>query len=191
MPGYVHDDDGRFPVRGGLRYGAAMDSASPIPAPFVAEGIRVKPDWIDSNGHMNIAYYVVAFDQGVEPLFDAMGFEWGRVPGATGSTFTVELHLTYQRELQLGDPIRVTSQLLGYDAKRCHVLQCLYHAGEGFLAATQEWLILYVDMTERKVAMIPPAMRERLAAIRLAHADLPVPPVVGRGIALTNRRVAP
>jgi acyl-CoA thioester hydrolase len=167
-----------------------MISASPIPAPFVSEGLRVKPEWIDSNGHMNIAYYVLAFDETVGPLFDAIGLEWGRVPGATGSTFTAELHVTYQRELREGDPIRVTSQLLGYDAKRCHLLQCLYHAGEGFLAATQEWLMLYVDMTERRVTAMPPAMRERLAAIRAAHADLPVPPVVGRGIALANRRPA-
>jgi acyl-CoA thioester hydrolase len=165
-----------------------MDAATPWPAPFVSGGLEVKPDWIDSNGHMNIAYYVLAFDQTVGPLFDAIGFEWGRVPGATGSSFTAELHLTYQRELRLGDPIRVTSQLLGYDARRCHLLQCLYHAEAGFLSATQEWLLLHVDMTHRKVSAMPPAMRERLAALRAAHADLPVPPVVGRGISLANRR---
>src|SRR3546814_12716097 len=71
------------------------------------------------------------------------------------SSFTSELHITYQRELMEGDPIRVTTQLLGFDAKRCHFVQCMYHAGDGYLASTLEWLLLYIDMTARRVTVMP------------------------------------
>jgi acyl-CoA thioester hydrolase len=160
-----------------------------IPTPFVHEGIRVKAEWIDVNRHMNIAYYVLVFDQALDHAFPAMGFDLGRLKPINGSAFTAELHVTYQRELREGDPIRVTTQLLEFDDKRCRFLQCLYHAGEGYLAATQEWLMLFVDLGLRRVAAMPEWLLQRLEAVRVAHAALDVPPVVGRAIALGNRRL--
>jgi acyl-CoA thioester hydrolase len=162
-----------------------------IPTPFVHDGFRVRAEWIDVNRHMNIAYYVLVFDQALDQAFPGMGFELERLKPINGSAFTAELHVTYQRELLEGDPIRVTTQLLEFDDKRCRFLQCLYHAGEGYLAATQEWLMLFVDLGTRRVAAMPDWLRQRLAAVRAAHAALPLPPVVGRSITLGNRRVAP
>jgi len=161
----------------------------PIPAPFVHDGLSVRPDWIDVNRHMNIAYYVLVFDQALDHAFPGMGFELDRLKPINGSAFTAELHVTYLRELQEGDPIRVTTQLLEFDDKRCRFLQCLYHAGESYLAATQEWLMLFVDLGSRRVAAMPGWLQQRLAAVRAAHARLPVPPVAGRSIALANRRI--
>ena len=160
-----------------------------IPAPFVHEGLRVRTEWIDVNRHMNIAYYVLVFDEALDRAFPAMGFDLERLKPISGSAFTAELHVTYQRELLEGDPIRVTTQLLDFDDKRCRFLQCLYHAGEGYLAATQEWLMLFVDLGVRRVAAMPDWLLQRLAAVRDAHAALAVPPVVGRAIALGNRRL--
>src|SRR3546814_10081859 len=54
-----------------------------------------------------------------------------------GSTFAGDIHLTYRRELREGDPLRVTSKLLGFDEKRLRFFQHMYHAEEGFLAATR------------------------------------------------------
>ena len=163
----------------------------PIPTPFVHDGLHVRTEWIDVNRHMNIAYYVLVFDQALDRAFPEMGFELERLKPINGSAFTAELHVTYQRELREGDPIRVTTQLLDFDAKRCRFLQCLYHAGENYLAATQEWLMLFVDLGSRRVAAMPDWLQRRLAAVRAAHAALPLPPVVGRAIALGNRRIPP
>jgi len=59
-----------------------------IPTPFVHEGIRVKAEWIDVNRHMNIAYYVLVFDQALDHAFPAMGFELDRLKPINGSAFT-------------------------------------------------------------------------------------------------------
>src|SRR5882724_933606 len=87
---------------------------------------------------------------------------------------------------------RITGNFgLDFDDKRGHFLQCLYHGGENYLAATQEWLMLFVDLGTRRVAAMPDWLQQRLAAVQAAHAALPVPPVVGRSIRLGNRRTAP
>lgn len=166
------------------------DTAHPvrIEAPFVADGLEVLPEWIDHNGHMNIAYYVVAFDKAVDKVFRQFGFVPEVMRARNASSFTSELHVTYQRELMPGDPLRVTAQLLGFDAKRLHFIQCMYHATEGYLAATMEWLLLYIDMTERRVAVMPEPLQQHLARVLDAHRALPVPPEVGRKISLDAKR---
>jgi acyl-CoA thioester hydrolase len=138
---------------------------------------------------MNIAYYVKAFDEAFEQVSSSIGIGAKLLERANASTFTAELHLTYQRELHEGDPLRVTMRLLGYDAKRMHFLECMYHAREGYLAATSEWMLLYIDMNQRKVAVMPEAMQRHLARVLDAHAKLPIPPEAGRAIALKNRRL--
>ncbi len=161
-----------------------------IDAPFVSEGLVVESDWIDYNGHMNVAYYVVAFDRAFDQCYSKLGFEPARMKAAGASMFTAELHLTYQRELKEGEPLRITTQLLDFDAKRAHFVQCMYRAGDSGLAATSEWLLLHVDIGARRVAAMPASLQARLAGIRSAHAGLPVPAVVGRAIDLANRRPA-
>src|SRR3546814_2447066 len=95
---------------------------------------------------MNIAYYIAAFDRAFDQVYDQFGFTRAMMRERNASSFTSELHVTYQRELMEGDPIRVNTQLLGFDAKRCHFVQCMYHAGEGYLASTLDCLLLYIDM---------------------------------------------
>lgn len=161
---------------------------SVIEAPFVSEGLSVLPEWIDLNGHMNVAYYLKAFDLAFDRVYDRFGLDTEGLKAPNSSTFSAEIHLTYQRELLEGDPLRVTTQLLDFDAKRLHCMQCMYHAREGYLAATSEWLVLHMDMTQRRVAAMPEALQRHLARVRAAHAVLPAPPEVGRRIDLANRR---
>ena len=83
----------------------------------VCEGV-VKPEWIDVNRHMNVAFYVLAFDLGIDSLWDEFGIDDDYIGSGEGSTFGVECHVSYLRELNEGDPYVVTTQLLGYDEKR-------------------------------------------------------------------------
>ena len=161
---------------------------SPIPTPYVCDRHSVLQDWIDPNGHMNVTYYLKVFDQSFDEVYEAVGITVQQLSRVSGTTFAAELHITYQRELKEGDPIRVTSQLIAFDAKRMHWIQCMYHRRDGFLAATAEWLVLYVDLGQRKVAAMPEALQQRLARICEAHARLPRPSVTGRGIDIANRR---
>ena len=83
------------------------------------------------------------------------------------------MHVRYLRELREGDPVRVTVQLLDYDAKRIHYFETLKHADEGWVSATSENMTLHVDMGAKKVAPFPQSVLDRLAVMKAAHAHLP------------------
>src|SRR5271163_4205542 len=142
------------------------DRAEPMPvmpAPFVSSVMRVEPAWIDYNGHLNMAYYNVLFDRAVEEAYELLGCGLAYLENTRHSTFTAEVHVRYLRELNAGDPVRVTFQLLDYDAKRMHYFEQLFHAEEGWLSATSENMVLHVDMTAKKVAPFPDVIVARLA----------------------------
>jgi len=159
-----------------------------IAAPFETTRVVVRPEWIDYNGHMNVAFYVNAFDEALDELYSLLAFDGATIRHTGVSTFTAEMHITYQREVKQGDRLRITTQLVDFDAKRMHFIQCMYHAEAGFLAATDEWLIMVVDLNQRKVIPIPSAQSEFLAEAKRRHAALALPPEVGRRISLTSGR---
>ncbi len=154
-----------------------------IETPFDRHRATVLPEWIDYNGHMNVAYYLLAFDHATDDFLDWLGLDAAHRAAAGGTTFAGDIHLTYQREVREGDPLRITTQLLGYDDKRIRFICHMYHAEEGFLAATMESLSLYVDLQRRRVSALPADIRTRLAAVFEAHSALPLPPEAGRVIA--------
>ena len=153
-----------------------------VPAPLEIYRAVVEPDWIDYNGHMNVAYYVLVFDRATDAFLDFLGLDEALRDAAGSSTFSVEAHITYQREVVEGDPLRFTTQLLGYDAKRIHYLHRMYHAEDGFLASTVEWMTLHVDLGSRKVGPMPPQILSRLADLMASHGELPWPEEAGRVI---------
>ena len=114
--------------------------------PYLCAPRRVERAWIDYNGHMNMAYYNLVFDQALDQVFDELGIGAAYVRDGGGSCFTVEIHVTYVQELKLDDPLRVTFQLLDWDEKRLHFFGEMHHAEYGYLAATSEQMSLHVDM---------------------------------------------
>ena len=142
----------------------------------------VPPQWIDYNGHMNVAYYVLAFDHATDAFLDYLGMGPNYRDRENCSTFVVETHVNYQRELMAGDPMRITTQLLGFDSKRIHYFHRLYHAARGFLSATTELMVIHVDLAERRSASMPLPVLDRLGAVMAHHIQLPRPPQSGRVI---------
>jgi acyl-CoA thioester hydrolase len=156
-------------------------------APIVCPDQRVEPAWIDYNGHMNMAFYNVAFDRALDHVYDLLGIGADYVAEGGGSCFTVEVHVNYLQELLLDDPIRVEFQLLDRDAKRLHYFEHMYHAQQGYLAATSEQLALHVDMTSRRAAPFPADAAARIDALFEVHADLPRPELAGRTIGIRRK----
>jgi len=103
------------------------------------------------------------------------------------STFTAEVHVRYLRELHEGDPVRVTFQLLAYDAKRMHYFEQLFHAEEGWVSATSENMSLHIDMNMKKVSPFPRQVERCLARMKAAHAQLPRPEAAGRKIEMPGK----
>ena len=114
------------------------------------------PEWIDINNHMNVAYYVLAFDQGVDSLWDRFGLtdEHVREQPQFNVRGRIAHHLA-ARNVAVADPYIVTSQILAFDEKRIHQFMRMYHADEGYLVATAEWMNLHVDLDVRRVAPWP------------------------------------
>jgi acyl-CoA thioester hydrolase len=157
-------------------------------APFVSSVMRVEPQWIDNNGHLNMAYYNVLFDRAVDETYELIGVGAGYAADRRHSVFTAEVHVRFLRQLHAGDPVRVTFQLLDYDDKRLHYFEQLFHAEEGWVSATSENLSLHVDMNSSKTAAFPREVAARLANMKAAHALLPVPEAAGRRIGMSARR---
>lgn len=159
-----------------------------IPAPFVGLRTEIKPEWIDHNGHFNAGYYFVVFDDAVTDWMAFIGLGPEHRDEQQVTTFSVEGHITFERELQESDPIEIRTQLLGWDAKRVHCIHFMHHAVEGWLAATNELMSMHISTATRRSAPMAPGVQERLAAIEAAHARLPIPPQVGRVIGLRAGR---
>jgi acyl-CoA thioester hydrolase len=159
-----------------------------IEAPLALHQESVRPDWIDYNGHLNVAYYLVPFDHATDAFFDYLGVGEAYRRETDYATFTLEGHVTYEREVLEGAPLRITTQLLGFDAKRIHYIHHMYHAEEGFLSATNELMSLHVDLNIRRAAAMPDYLQARLQEIYQAHAKLPQPPQAGRSISMSGKR---
>jgi len=153
-----------------------MDQSSGI---AIANG-KVLPEWIDINGHMNVAYYILAFDLAVDTLWGRLGLTDEYIETTQCSTFAVDCHVTYQAELKEAEPYVVTSQILAYDEKRIHQFQRMYHAEKETLAATAEWMNLHVDLGSRRVKPFPESILAELQAYTARQGVLPKPEEAGK-----------
>ncbi len=156
-------------------------------APFVSRVMEVEKDWIDYNGHLNMAYYNVLFDRASDEAFEVMGLGPDYAKERRLTIYSAEVHVCYVRELHLGDKVTVTFHLLDHDEKRLRFYQEIRHAEKGWLAATSEQLALHVDMAGPKVAPFPPDILARVEAMRAAHAGLPMPERAGRAIGIRRK----
>lgn len=157
-----------------------------IAAPFVSRVMEIENDWIDYNGHLNMAYYNVLFDRCSDDAFEVMGLGPAYARERSLTIYTAEVHICYVRELHLGDTVTGSFHLLDHDAKRLRAYQEIRHV-DGWLAATSESLSLHIDMSGPKVAAFPPDIMENVEAMRAAHAALPAPERAGRSIGIRRK----
>lgn len=162
-----------------------------ITAPLRLHSSVVEPGWIDYNQHMNLAYYVLAFDKATDAFFDFVGLD-ERYRKTTGfSTFLLETHVRYLHEMKLGDPLRFELQLLDYDQRRLHYFQTMYHADKGFPAATTELLFINVDTRGGRSVPMPDSILRNLESIMNCHRQLPIPDDMGRVMGISRKKTEP
>jgi acyl-CoA thioester hydrolase len=167
----------------------ATESAGAIAAPFLSSVMQIEPQWIDYNGHLNMAYYNVMFDRAIDELWAELGIGPPYMKARQGSTFTAECHVRYLREIHLGDPVQVSILLLGADEKRLHTFEELRHAGEGWVSATSENMTIHIDMNARKTAPFPADIRARIDSVAKAHSSVARPEGIGRSIGMPSKRI--
>jgi acyl-CoA thioester hydrolase len=158
-----------------------------VEAPLSLYNDFVRPEWLDYNQHMTEGFYGVAFGNASDAFIDFARLDAAYRARTQGAVYTVETHICFLRELKKGAPLRFTTQLLGHDTRRMHIFHQMFHADEGFLAATFEAMMLHVDQRVGRVAPMPPEIVAWLGEILAAHAMLPWPEQVGRVIQRLNR----
>jgi carnitine 3-dehydrogenase len=149
-----------------------------VECPLSLFDTRVEPEWVDYNGHMTEAAYLTAAGWASDALFRYIGDDEA-YRDAGHSFYTVETHIHYLLEVDVHEPLHFTTQLLGADAKRMHLLHQMYHGDTGKLLCTTEQMLVHVDMTAGRSTPMLPDVAEAVHAIARAHASLPVPPQAG------------
>ena len=112
---------------------------------------QVIKEYTDYNGHLNVAYYVRIFDIAADVMLDnfKMGGESAKQNNKT--TFVAEMHTIYKQEVRLGEEVETHLTYLNHDKKRIQYRLSMFHKEKKYLAATNEILSLYVDLSKRKV----------------------------------------
>lgn len=148
----------------------------------------VQLGWVDYNNHLNDAYYLVILSHATDALMDHIGLDAAGRERSKCSLFTAELHLNYVKEVKGGAAVRVDTQILGLDAKRLHIFHTLHVGDEAEAAATNEQMLLHMDMTGPRVAPFQPDVLVRLEVIAKDHASLTRPVNAGRSIGLPPKK---
>ena len=145
---------------------------------YLGEEIEIRPEWIDFNGHLNMAYYGVLFDQGCNHGFRALGFGADYRDRHGFTTMTADFRIRYLRELHLGDVVRCSFRVVKVGTRAFHYCQELIHR-DGWVSATAETVNLHVDIKARRVAPYTEARKLALEAMAAEHAKWPLPDWVG------------
>ena len=132
---------------------------------------------------------VLAFDHATYRFLDLVGIGQDYLRRTSATMFILESHVTFQRELVAGDPLRVATQIMGVDRKRLHYFHTMYHGEQGYLVATNELMAIHVDTASRRSRAIPEEALIRLRDIEARHRRLPRSAEVGRVIGLGATRI--
>ena len=112
----------------------------------------IKKEWIDYNNHMNMAYYVLVFDDVWEIILKKFKMGENSAKSNNMSTMVVETHTTYNNEVKEGDEVEINLIFFDHDKKRLHFKMEMVEKSSKKLSATLEMLSLYIDLNKRKVA---------------------------------------
>ena len=166
-----------------------IPAGPPDPAPFTSYPSPVRAEWIDHNGHLNLAYYIVLFDEATDALWQSIGLGEDYRARTGCGTFAVETHTLYMAELVKGDATAAVSFIVGLDRKRLHIAHELRRNRDGVIAARQELMYLTVDLSTRRSVPWPDNTLTGLkAALQNGHRQHPTPEWLGRRIAIPNQR---
>lgn len=145
--------------------GSGPVSGSVHGGPIPDHTATVRPDWIDYNGHMNEAFYVLVFGHATDAMMieTGMGQQYREQSGC--SLYTAEAHVRYLREVTEGTELTVRTRILGVDAKKVRLVLEMRAPDRAEPVATSELLMIHVDQSAGRAAPFPDAVRERFASL--------------------------
>ncbi|HEX4150881.1 MAG TPA: thioesterase family protein [Steroidobacteraceae bacterium] len=149
---------------------------------------RLQPDWIDYNGHLRDAYYVVALSLAIDEVMDHLGLDAAYRERTLCTLYTLELHIHYLHEIKATDELEVTTSVLDYDTKRIHAAcDFLCPRVEG-PAAAAELMLMHVHQGDKPAsAAFPPDIAARLEALKVPASSAAARRYVSRKIEIKRR----
>ncbi|MBB3273210.1 MULTISPECIES: thioesterase family protein [Pseudomonas] len=144
----------------------------------------VQEDWVDYNGHLRDAYYLLIFSYATDALMERIGLDADSRGQSGHSLFTLEAHINYLHEVKLGTEVWVQTQIIGFDGKRVHLYHSLHRAGFDDALAASEQMLLHVDLTGPKSAPLGEPTVQALQALLAQSQDWKKPEHTGRVIGL-------
>ncbi|WP_175971587.1 thioesterase family protein [Burkholderia sp. BCC0322] len=149
----------------------------------------VRPEWVDYNGHLRDAFYLLIFSFATDALLDRIGLDDAARRERGRSVYTLEAHVNYLHEIKEGTQVRVDARVLAHDAKRLHLYLELFAAGHDDAVAASEQMLLHVDTRDgAKSAPFDDDVAARVAELHALQRDGAAPAYAGRVIALPPRR---
>jgi acyl-CoA thioester hydrolase len=151
---------------------------------------HVREEWIDYNGHMNVGYYLLPFENASGAFCRHLDLSREYRERTDHALFAAEAHLSFAREVRLGERLRFATLLLDWAPRWIHAIHCMYQMDAGYLAATNELLFVHVGLQARRAVPMPEAQQAALAAMAQAHSRWPRPAQAGRSIDPARKRHA-
>ena len=147
----------------------------------------VKPEWCDYNGHMNVAYYTLAFENAAFEAQEVIDFGERYVKEDERSIFTTKATYSFLQEMNQDEPLYIDYWIIDYAPKLIHVLMEMYHAEKGFMAAHTEQMMVNIDMRERRSAVIADDKLAMLEQYKLATQAHEFPKGIGDAIEIKKK----
>jgi acyl-CoA thioester hydrolase len=160
----------------------------PTPTALTTYQTAILPEWVDYNGHLRDAFYLLIFSFATDSLMDQLGLDEAGRARSGHTLYTLECHLNYLDEVKLGEAVEVRSQLLGYDRKRLHIHHSLHRLGDAAALAESEQMLMNIDTANSRSAPFDDRVMHQVQALAEAHRGLPTPACVGRVIGLPPAR---
>lgn len=159
----------------------------PFAAPVMLAAQTVQPDWIDYNGHMNVAYYAMAFDRSIDRFLEQeLGMGEAYAAAVNEGPYSLQNNISYFAELLEGARFQISVTLIDHDIKRMHLFMEM-HNDAGARAAICEGMLMNVDHSTRRSAPYADRVKARLEALQASHDKLPRPEGIGAVIGIRRK----
>ncbi|HMK86772.1 MAG TPA: thioesterase family protein [Steroidobacteraceae bacterium] len=150
--------------------------------------VDILPDWIDYNGHLRDAYYVLAMSYAIDDVMDRLGLDAPYRERTRCTLYTLELHFHYFHEVKISDDLRIATSIIDFDRKRIHAACDFACSRIDGPVASAELMLMHVHQGEKPAgAPFPSDVAQKLEALKLSPAALAERGLGSRKIELKRR----
>jgi carnitine 3-dehydrogenase len=160
---------------------AVMHEGDDLSLPLRLHRTRIRPDWVDYNGHMTESRYVQVMTDATDAFIRYVGVD-GDYLARGGAYFTAESHLAFLNQVRAEEMVEVSTLVLGCDEKKLHLYHRLMRLDGDVPLAEAESMLLHVDTESGRATPAAPEVLRRIGLVADAHAHLPKPERAGRRI---------